>query len=343
MTERTELLEATRRAGRLAIEHGFKRRVQADGFTRIDPFALAEAVELAVLVRPLPKLLGAFLLEDGVPGIMVNSDRPIGMVHLTCAHELGHFFLGHDPHVDEDIDYSDKKSMSERAANEFAYHLLMPKWLIKSVMDRKHWVPTSLDSAAVVYQLSLRLGVSFTAMIWTLKSQGWLTYAQATRLKKFKPIDIKNSLLPAGLELPNKADVWVLDPRDQESVLEPRAGDRFLLNLPSHAGSGYAWSSKDAAEAGFTIKPVLLDPETTPKPKKPVQPGSPPSMTYIAEPTEVAAASEAIVPWSLVERQPWDNQTDPLTMVEMRTQFDSLLDGLTPGARRRYLDQVAAQ
>lgn len=342
MNERTELLEAAQRAGRLTIEHGFKRRVQSDGFTRVDPFALAEAVELAVLVRPLPKLLGAFLLEDGNPGILVNSDRPIGMVHLTCAHELGHYFLGHDPHLDEDIDHSGNKSMSERAANEFAYQLLMPKWLIKTIMERKRWGVSSLVDPVVVYQLSLRLGVSFTAMIWSLKAQGLLNYAQAIQLKKSKPIDIKTSLIPDDVVLQDKADVWLLDPRDQESVLEPRVGDRFVLRLPSNAGAGYLWSSQEAADAGFTIKPVLLDPEITPKPTGPVLPGSPPSMTYIAEPTEGASASDKIVPWSLVERQPWDTSANPAATVEMRTQFDSLLDGLTPGARRRYLDGVAA-
>ena len=342
MSERTELLEAAQRAGRLTIEHGFKRRVQSDGFTRVDPFALAEAVELAVMVRPLPKLLGAFLMEDGNPGIMVNSDRPIGMVHLTCAHELGHYFLGHDPHIDEDVDHSDNKSMSERAANEFAYQLLMPRWLVKNIMHRKHWGVTSLVDPVVVYQLSLRLGVSFTAMIWSLKSYGLVSYGQALQLKKSRPIDIKSALIPDDVVLQEKADVWVLDPRDQESILEPRAGDRFVLRLPSNAGAGYVWSSQEAADAGFTIRPVLLDPETTPKPKGPVLPGSPPSMSYIAEPSESASASDEIVPWSLVERQPWDNTAAPAATVEMRTQFDGLLDGLTPGARRRHLDGMAA-
>lgn len=341
MSERTELLEATKRASRLTIEHGFKRRVLSDGFTRVDPFALAEAAELAVLVRPLPKLLGAFLLEDGVPGILVNSDRPIGMVHLTCAHELGHYFLGHDPHLDEDIDYSDNKSMSERTANEFAYHLLMPRWLIGNVMARKHWGVSSLVDPVVVYQLSLRLGVSFTAMIWSLNAQGLLTYTQALQLKKSKPIDIKNSLIPGDMVARDRADVWVLDSCDQESILEPRIGDRFVLRLPSNAGAGYIWSSQEAADAGFTIQPVLLDPETTPKPMGSVLPGSPPFMTYIAEPSERVSVSDEIVPWSLVERQPWDNTAAPAAAVEMRTQFDSLLDGLTPGARRRYLDGVA--
>lgn len=342
MKERTELLEATKRAGKLTLEHGFKDRVLSGGYTRVDPFALAEAVELNVLVRPLPKLLGAFLLEDGNPGILVNSDRPIGMVHLTCAHELGHYFLGHDPHLDEDIYYADSAALSERAANEFAYHLLMPRWLVANIMDRKRWGRQSLLRPAVVYQLSLRLGVSFTAMVWSLRSHKLLSLSDARVLAKLEPIDIKKALIPAGTVLPSKADVWLLDPHDQESILEPRPNDHFLLQLPSHAGSGFMWSAQEASQAGFTIRPVLLDPETTPKPTGPVEIGSPPEMTYVAEPTGVTPSSDALIPWTLVERQPWNPTAAPVAKVDMRTLFDSLPEGLTPGARRRYLEGVVA-
>lgn len=341
MSERTELLEATKRAGKLTLEHGFKDRVLSGGYTRVDPFALAEAFELNVLVRPLPKLLGAFLVEDNIPGILVNSDRPIGMVRLTCAHELGHYFLGHDPHLDEHINYADSAALSERAANEFAYHLLMPRWLVANIMGRKHWGRRSLLHPAVVYQLSLRLGVSFSAMVWSLKAHQLLTLAQARLMAKLEPIDIKKALIPPGTVLPSKADVWLLDPRDEDSILEPRPDDRFLLQLPSHAGSGFMWSATEASQAGFTIRPVLLDPGATPKPTGSVEIGSPPEMTYIAEPTGDAPPTDALIPWTLIERQPWNQAAAPVAKVEMRTQFDTLPEGLTPGARRRYMEGVA--
>lgn len=343
MSERTELLEAAKLAGKLTIEYGFKDRVRSDGYTRVDPFALAEAAELAVLVRPLPKLLGAFLLEDNVPGILVNSDRPIGMVHLTCAHELGHYFLKHDPHLDEDIDYTDAASLTERAANEFAYHLLMPRWLIANVMSRKGWGSSSLIEPLVVYQLSLRLGVSYRAMVWSLKEHKLLTLNAAKALVNRSPIDIKSDLIPAAMTLPSGADVWLLDPRDEDSIIEPRVDDRFLLRLPSHAGAGYMWSAQEASRAGFTIKPVLLDPERTPKLKGPIKVGSSASMTYIAEPVESAAMSDRPIPWTVVERQPWNLAAEPAAQVDLRTHFENLPDGLTPGARRRYLEGVAGQ
>jgi Zn-dependent peptidase ImmA (M78 family) len=343
MSDRTELLEAAQRAGKLTIEYGFKDRISKDGYTRIDPFVLAEAVELTVLVRPLPKLLGAFLLEDDVPGILLNSERPIGMIRLTCAHELGHYFLGHEPHLDEDIEYSKTAALTERAANEFSYHLLMPRWLIAKVMTRKRWGVKSLFDPVVVYQLSLRLGVSFTAMVWSLNAHRLLSSGDAMRLATIKPIDIKTSLVPEKTALPKEADVWLLDPEDEETILEPRADDRFLLRLPSHAAAGYMWSAQEARQAGFTIKPVLLDPETTPKPEGPVVVGAPASLTYIVEPAAEIVASHRPVSWTLVERQPWNPTSEPAAQLDMRTQFDDLLEGLTPGARRRYSEEVAAR
>lgn len=342
MSDRSDLLEAAKLASRLTIDFGFKERALTGGYTRVDPFALAEAVELAVLVRPLPKLLGAFLLEDGVPGILVNSARPVGMVRLTCAHELGHFFLKHDPHIDEEIEYAVAAPVFERAANEFAYHLLMPRWLIANVMRHKQWGSASLLAPTVVYQLALRLGVSFKAMVWSLMESRLLPVDVAKNMAKTRLIDVKNQLIPEGTVLPNGADVWLLDAADENFIIEPRANDCFLLTLPNHAGSGYMWSAKEASQEGFVIKPILLDPESTPKPSAPVQVGAPSKMTYLVEPAQATRASDKPRAWSFVERQPWDTESAPSNKVDMNTQFEHLLDGLSPGTRRRHLEGMSA-
>ena len=155
MTLRDQLLHAAKRAGEVLEDTAAKRRILEEGYTRIDPVAIAERDGIPVMVRPLEKLLGAFLRQEGSPGILVNSLRPIGMVHLTCAHELGHYFLGHGTKTDEDLNYGNSSSPDEQEANEFAYKLLMPRWLVAKAGSGAGCLgqvsPAALDQARLAF------------------------------------------------------------------------------------------------------------------------------------------------------------------------------------------------
>jgi Zn-dependent peptidase ImmA (M78 family) len=97
------LMVAARRATEVLDEFEAKKRIEA-GYTRIDAEQIASASDVVVMYRKLELLLGGFLREDGIPGIIVNWDRPRGLVHMTCAHELGHFALGHESSSDTTVD-----------------------------------------------------------------------------------------------------------------------------------------------------------------------------------------------------------------------------------------------
>lgn len=340
MNLRDQLLQAAKRAGEVLDGTAAKRRILEDGYTRIDPVAIAEGDGVPVMVRPMEKLLGAFLKEEESPGILVNSQRPIGMVHLTCAHELGHYFLGHGTKTDEDLDYGTTASPEERAANEFAYKLLMPKWLVAHMMRRKGWGRGHLHQAGVVYQLSLRLGVSYAAMVWSLNHLALLDTGTAQALSRVSPKSLKEASSPVGLAAPQGGDVWVLDPRDQDFVIEPRASDRFVVELPNHASAGYVWTAEEATAAGFTIRPVLIDVSAVSRPTAPVMVGGAPNSAYLLEPSAEAVNSDAVLPVQLAERQPWASG-EPRDTFALRTQYETLSEGLSRGTRRRLVEGAA--
>jgi Zn-dependent peptidase ImmA (M78 family) len=338
MSLRDQLLHAAKRAGEVLEHAAAKQKITEQGYTRINPVEIAEGAEVPVMVRPLEKLLGAFLRPDAMPGIIVNSQRPIGMVHLTCAHELGHYFLGHEPKADENLDYGNSAPPDEQAANQFAYSLLMPRWLIVHLLNRKGLTGRDLQRPEVLYQLSLRLGVSYTAIVWSLHRLKMLDITHAGQLSATTPKSLKLAAMPQGSELPTGGDVWVLDPRDQDCVLEPRPVDRFVLNLPNHTSAGYVWTADQAADAGFIIRPVLVDAQALPRPVSPVLVGNASSMQYVVEPSEHILSSGHVVPMALQEAQPWGSIDTPRDRFNVSARYESLSVGLSHGTRQRLIE-----
>lgn len=238
----------------LLKETGADRRLTEDGFTRIDPEWIAAGAGVMVMRRPLDKLLGAFV-RGSTSGIIVNSQRPAGQTHLTCAHELGHYFLGHESTADEKIQYGNRAAKSEQEADWFAYGLLTSRSTIALAMRRKGWSVGVLHNPANLYQLSLRIGISYSAMAWTLVRLGLWNISDADRARKVEPGEIKRSLLPRGMFDP-RAEVWLLDASDRDLVIEPCDNDQILVRLPNHAPSGYLWSADEIRGEGFNIQPL---------------------------------------------------------------------------------------
>jgi Zn-dependent peptidase ImmA (M78 family) len=332
---RQRLLDASKKATQVLSDAGTSARLQS-GFSRIDPMLLAQEQDVPVmLTEQLDKLLGAFLRE-GRAGIIVNSDRPIGMMHMTCAHELGHYFLGHVSTHDEHIDYGDTDSVAEQEANQFAYQLMAPMWLVVRTVKAKGWGKTNLLQPAVVYQLSLRLGISFTAMAWALARLKLVTPAQASTLCVAKPKALKNDMLPPGIALGKNADVWVLDSRDKDWIIEPRSTDRFLLNLPSHATAGYLWSADELAGEGFTVSPVLVDARAQKREGPPLVGGGGEDRYFLAGPAAEQQGGR-VSEFHLRETRPWVADDAPATELALKMKFEAVEEGLSDSTRLREI------
>lgn len=345
---RDELLEAARRAAEVLDTFSVRDRIK-DGYTRVDPTQLASEADVTVMFRPLDKLLGGFIREDSEAGILVNVLRPRGLVHMTCAHELGHYFLGHQSTTDETVDIGVNAQLIERQANQFAYSLLAPKWLVVAIMRLKGWSRTHLEDASVVYQLSLRLGVSFEAMTWSLVRLQLISPPSAQRTLGQKPKALKlDALNIQGPSTKLTGDVWVLDKSDKDRIIEPASTDRFVVDLPNHAAAGHLWTVDELRCEGFTLEPFVQDARTVPKRGgNPIVVGGRGSATMRYELAPVGDLAEALAEKanrrteiSVHETAPWSNGLDSHDSLAFRAEFDDLSDGLSRPERERRLADV---
>lgn len=337
---REQLLQASKKASEVHAGAQTRHRVEHDGYCRIDPISLAEQAGVSVMVRELDQLLGAFIREEQ-PGILLNSERPIGMVHMTCAHELGHFYLGHVTTADEDISYGDKADPREQEANAFATSLLAPRWLVLHALTAKGWRGQDLANPIVVYQLSLRLGMSFTAMVWTLARYNFLTRGLATAMARLSPKSLKEQLLPPGAATSTNTDVWLLDARDKNWIIEPRVRDQFVVRLPSHATAGFLWTSQDVASEGFALRPVLVDARAVTRSDGPTLVGGQEEDLYVLDASDVKVdVQHRKQTVRLAETQPWDGTAGASGgEVALPLQFELLGTGLSEGTRQRAVKQ----
>lgn len=343
MIQRGAALRVARLAGEVLERSAAHSRVES-GYTRIDPIAIAESEGIDVMARPLDKLLGAFLRYERV-GILLNSQRPSGMLHMTCAHELGHFYLDHLSTTDEHLDYRGDASEVELEADQFAYALMAPLWLIARVLKAQGWGWASMRNPATLYQLSLRLGLSYSATLWSLVRLKKLDSDAAKILARLQPAEIKLALIPQGAVLEANQDVWCVGPRDKDFILEPRPNDRIVTHLPSHAAAGYLWSVDEARGDGYTLEPLTIDSQrraaTTPDGE--VLIGGASTIHYELKfmPTDEAFVPTSPLKVAFQETQPW-RSTNPKdsTKFSLQTKFEIFKKGLSAGSRERLLQRA---
>lgn len=343
MVGRTELLRISKQAAQVLRSTGASERYQHLGYTRVDPFEIAAVADVAVMLRPLQDLLGAFVRETQA-GILVNSDRPPGLVHMTCAHELGHYFLGHQTTMDRQLDYGPDANSIEKEADWFAYQLLMPRHLIADIIRRKGWSDGALRDPAIIYQLSLRLGTSYSATVWALHRLNILNVSaqEAQTIARATVQNLKRSLMGLPTE-ETLSDVWVLDKADHDLILEPRPSDRFVVDLPSHAAAGYLWSLHNVSDAGFTLHPVTVVSEPVPSDRDLIV-GGPGQQRYTLDHVGDTKGLGHVdrVQLNFEEQQPWRPNEAPHDTFRTSTEFENIAQGLSIQSRERLIEEVTS-
>lgn len=340
-----DIAAAVRKAAEIAEQYELRRRIDA-GYLRVDVLGLCDTLQLPVIFRPLNGLLGAFLREPS-PGILLNIDRPQSLIRLTCAHELGHYSLGHNTTIDiGDLESEiNQNSPAELQANQFSYELMMPKWLIAKICRLKHWDRKQLSSPNVIYQLSLRLGVSYTATVWTLQRLKLIDYQIARNASSIQPKTLKQRAIGPKDIADWRQDVWVLDQFDKDVVLEPRGGDNFVVLLKDHASAGYVWNLEQAASEGFVFEPLSADSDSSPSVRETEDlliGGSKDISAYVLKAREPDSVQTERQQLTFREHKPWDDDVSPDDpQYGIGVSFISYLPGLSNSDKRALLEASA--
>jgi Zn-dependent peptidase ImmA (M78 family) len=256
---REAILNGTKAAHTLHRDLGVREPLERSGGGRVDVFGAIGKLGATLMFQKLDKLLGAYVPAEE-PGVLITTQRSLPVQRFTGAHELGHLYMRHDPSCDDEgilrrapFSASSSAARQEREANAFASMFLAPKWLLAVIVQRQKWSADKLSDPLTAYQLSLRLGTSYSATCHALERHKTVTRAQRERLLDFEPKTIKSGLLD-GYEPPDwRSDVWLLTDRDEGSFIEGGRNDLFVVRLRENSSAGYLWSFEELKAAGFAV------------------------------------------------------------------------------------------
>lgn len=251
MNRRDEILKATGKAAQLLAD-----RPPSPDATSYDIVGAVSELGIPLLFRPLDKLWGAAIaIDDATRGILVTTKLDLHVQRFTLAHELGHILLEHDTSLDITIEDAGKHGnqstpIQEMAANTFASELLAPKSLLLANAQRHQWNRHALQDPGNVYQLGLRMGLSFPAVCWALITHGVLGRALVEAMLKTPVKATKLKEAPAELLTNSWANIWRIGPADSNTIIEAGPDDLFALHVSDRVGAGYIWQlAESGAEA----------------------------------------------------------------------------------------------
>jgi Zn-dependent peptidase ImmA (M78 family) len=256
---RGAILAGAKAAHTLHHDLGVRVALEHSNGARIDVFGAVGKLGGTLMFQKLDKLLGAYLPGDE-PGVLITTQRTLPIQRFTCAHELGHLYLRHEPSLDDErilrrapFSTAGKTSLQEREADAFASMYLAPAWLLASTVARHKWSPKLLTEPLITYQLALRIGTSYAATSYALERHRVINRSQREQLLSVEPKKIKATLLKNYQPPDWRSDVWFLTSRDEGTFIEGGRNDLFVVQLRENSGAGYVWSFDELKSAGFAL------------------------------------------------------------------------------------------
>jgi len=197
----------------------------------INVFDVASSIGVEVQFLDLPSLEGMFYRGPD-PKVILPSlkHRPRGRVAFSCAHELGHFDLGHGTRVDEYVGEEDDRrrefTLEELAADTFASTLLMPRPAVLARFSCRGWTVDGV-SAVDLYRVAVELDVGYGTLCKHLRyGLGLVNDAWMKSRAKFAPKALRAAIAPRS-ECPR---LVVLDQHWPKLPVDLEVGDCLALS-----------------------------------------------------------------------------------------------------------------
>lgn len=167
----------------------------------VNVFDIASSIGVEIQFLDLPSLEGMFYRGPD-PKIILPSlkHRPRGRVAFSCAHELGHFDLGHGTRVDEYIGEDDDRPaelpLEELAADTFASTFLMPRPAVLSRFSCRGWTVEEV-SAIELFRIAVEMDVGYGTLLKHLRyGLGMVNDVWMKSRTKFAPKTLRATIAP---------------------------------------------------------------------------------------------------------------------------------------------------
>jgi Zn-dependent peptidase ImmA (M78 family) len=328
VNRRDAVLEGALRAARLHQRLDIVDQIKRQS-GNIDIFAAIVELDVELVFRPLDGLLGAYVAQPW-NGIIVTTERSLAIQRFTAAHELGHWAMTHHGSLDDESILHRSPSgqatytVSEIAADAFAAAFLTPDWLFTFHADRQGWDRRSLSDAQNVYQMALRVGVSYEATCRSLERYKVIDGSTLNSLLDVQPKKLKQALLRGYEPETWHGNVWALTEKDAGTRIQGEPGDLFIVRLKENSGAGYLWNIDELKAVGFAL---VSDERAIPSPEEDVGGAVDRVLTARSEAGGVGSIN-------LVEARPWQLDA-PIAQFSLRYDIRGRESGMPRAARER--------
>ncbi|WP_100515230.1 ImmA/IrrE family metallo-endopeptidase [Mycobacteroides abscessus] len=223
---------------------GLLEELGVDQEAPIDVFDIIDQLGLWLVFNPLKNLLGA-AVPKGDGGIMLTTERGVGVQRYTAAHEIGHWILDYgQPTFDTEDDIYHPAADRELLAQVFASQLLMPPPLVFAACTRYGIQGSQTATPPLVYLVARDIGSSYAAAARQLANVGIISSVRRDELLRLKPADIKAELC-LGHRPSGAVDVWPVGLDSLGATLSVTEGDEVVVLLPENRTTGYRWLTED--------------------------------------------------------------------------------------------------